>query len=58
MTKKERELLEHNIECEGFDYCFTDYSNWEEIKDKKFQCLREKYANAAKELKEYVLGDK
>jgi len=40
---------------EGFDYCFTGYSNWNEIKDEKFQQLKEAYCNSQKELKNYII---
>lgn len=54
---KEREhfeLLFQKIEWEGFDYCFTDYSEWEEIKDKKFQKLRTAYVKAHEELQSFI----
>ena len=42
------------IENEGFDYCFCDYSQFAEIKDRTFQELRKSYVLAAKALKEYL----
>ena len=39
---------------EGFDYCFRFYSNFSDIKDEKFQKLREKYEKIANELEQYV----
>jgi len=42
------------IKQEGFDYCFMNYSNFEEIKDKKFHKLRKKYIKAHKKLEEYI----
>ena len=53
MTKQEKELVLDKIEDEGFDYCFIHYSDWEEIKDKKFHALREAYIKAATELEAY-----
>jgi hypothetical protein len=45
---------QYRMKEEGFHYCFHSYSNWEEIKDKKFHKLRLSYLKAAKELKEYI----
>ena len=28
VSKKDVELICHKIDSEGFDYCFTDYSDW------------------------------
>ena len=39
---------------EGFDYCFICYSTFNEIKDKKFHELREKYVKAHDELEIYI----
>jgi len=54
MTKKEAEMLLYKVDMEGFDYCFTDYSDWEEIEDKQFHLLREKYIEAANNLEQYL----
>jgi hypothetical protein len=43
------------IEDEGMDYCFMHYSNFEEIKDKKFHELRKAYVKAAIDLQRYVV---
>lgn len=54
MTPKEKETLIDTINCEGFDYCFTHYSSWQEIKDKKFHELRLAYVEAREKLIEYT----
>ena len=57
MTDKEEEQWESlrwRMHNEGFDYCFTSYSNWNEIEDEKFQELKEAYCKAQKELEEYI----
>jgi len=57
MKKEERELVCHKVCSEGFDYCFVNYSSWDNIKDKKFHKLREEYCNAAKALSDYLKLD-
>ncbi len=42
------------VENEGFDYAFVNYSNFYEIKDKKFHSLRENYLKVQKELYDYI----
>ena len=39
---------------EGFHYCFTSYSKFEEIKDEKFHRLRLKYLESAEILEKYI----
>jgi hypothetical protein len=39
---------------EGFHYCFTSYSNFEEIDDDKFHELRLKYIKISNELENYI----
>ena len=53
MTDKEQRRVANTIETEGFDYTFRFYSNFPEIKDKKFHELREAYKQAAKNLIAY-----
>lgn len=53
----EKELFEEvkcAMENEGFDYCFRFYSNFSDIKDEKFQKLREQYVKITNELEQYV----
>jgi hypothetical protein len=54
MTNKERNYVRSTIENEGFDYTFIHYSNFEDIKDKKFHELRQAYTDAVKEMKSYI----
>lgn len=57
MTEEEKDLWEsvqYRMDEEGFDYCFNGYSNWDEIKDKKFHELRKAYLDSAKALREYI----
>lgn len=54
ITKEQAEMLVHKVELEGFDYCFTGYSSWKEIKDDEFQKLRKAYVDSAKALQMYV----
>ncbi len=58
MTDKEKDMwsnLRWSMDDEGFDYCFTGYSDWEEIEDEKFQELKEAYIKSQRELKKYIL---
>jgi hypothetical protein len=48
------ENLHYRMDNEGFDYCFLNYSNFEEIKDDKFHQLRLKYIETSKELRKYI----
>ena len=50
------ELLKFKMDEEGFDYCFTDYSEWEDIEDEKFHKLRKNYVKSKKALEDYVNG--
>lgn len=54
MTARERQDLLAKIEWEGFDYTFADYSDWKEIKDKKFHELREAFVKAREALTKYI----
>lgn len=54
MNTKEKKVVCNVIDNEGFDYAFRFYSDFSEIKDKKFHELREAYLTAAKELSEYI----
>lgn len=50
--KKEswKESILQRINQEGFDYTFIHYSDWKEVKDKKFQKALKKYIKAHLEL--------
>ena len=57
MTEDEKEnfrRVNYRMKEEGFHYCFDGYSDWSEIKDEKFQELRENYLNSVIELKNYI----
>ena len=54
MTGIEMKEVCDRIDNEGFHYCFLDYSDFEEIKDKTFHKLRLQYRRAAKEFAEYI----
>lgn len=54
MSKEDAVTLLHKIDYEGFGYCFTDYSSWDDIKDKKFQALKKAFVEANSNLEEYV----
>jgi len=42
------------IDNEGFDYCFVNYSNFDNVEDEKFHKLRKKYLKVQKELNDYI----
>jgi hypothetical protein len=46
--------LKSKMRNEGFDYCFESYSNWEEIKDKRFHELRKNYLESKKLFADYI----
>jgi hypothetical protein len=54
MTDDDRDYVCGKIDNEGFDYCFINYSNFEEIKDVKFHKLREEYIQARNKLANYL----
>jgi len=54
MTKKENNMVCSCIDHEGFDYCFVDYSSFDEIKDGEFHHLRCAYIEARKKLADYL----
>ena len=57
MNAEEKRYVASCINNEGFHYCFDSYSYFEEITDKKFHELREKYLEAARNLENYVNQD-
>jgi hypothetical protein len=42
------------MEGEGFDYCFRDYAEFEEVQDTEFHKLRKVYVDAADALEKYI----
>lgn len=57
MTPEEKEMVLDCIDMEGFDYCFRDYSDFSEVKDKKFHTLRLAYEAAADALEDYLKAE-
>lgn len=57
MTKKETERLQSAIDQEGFDYCFTCYSSWDNIEDQQLHLLINKYVEAQHELEKYIKSE-
>lgn len=51
---KDWQNVQYRIDEEGFEYCFNGYSNWEEIKDKKFHKLKTKSLKAIQKIRTYV----
>ena len=54
MTKRTLDKVAYHMDQEGFDYCFRNYSFFEEVKDAEFHKLREAYIAAADALENYV----
>ena len=54
MNFEQMEYVRNHAEQEGFDYCFTGYSDFLDIKDKEFHKLRKAYVEAAEALKKYI----
>lgn len=46
--------VQYRMDEEGFDYCFENYSHWDEIKDEEFHRLRLEFLKSMKELREYI----
>lgn len=55
-SKRSKELkgVATTVACEGFDYAFRSYSSFDEVKDPKFQQLRQAYVDAANALETYI----
>ena len=54
MKKKDALEVLSTIDQEGFDYAFTDYSSFEEVKDEEFHELREAYRQTHEKLENYL----
>lgn len=54
MKAKEFQYVRDCTENEGFEYCFINYSNFDEIKDGEFHALRIAYVEAYKKLSDYL----
>lgn len=57
MNAKDLRYVRDTIENEGFHYAFVNYSDFEQVKDRKFHSLRRAYEKAAKALAEYIRED-
>lgn len=47
--------VRYRMENEGIEYCFKNYSRFEEIKDEEFHDKREKLISLMEEMEEYIL---
>jgi hypothetical protein len=54
MKKKEANEVLSIIYCEGYNYSFAEYSDFEEIKDEEFHKLRKDYVKAQEKLENYL----
>lgn len=54
MYKKDKRYVSDIVEQEGFDYAFTDYTDFHEVKDEKFHELRNAYIKAKEDLQNYI----
>ena len=54
MKTEDKKMVVEAIDGEGFDYAMFHYSDWKEVKDKKFHNLRKQYINATREIKKYI----
>lgn len=54
MNENEKELIEGQVEVEGFDYAMTECISENEITDEKFKQLRRAYMKARQELAGYL----
>lgn len=54
MTGKEFKSINEAISIEGFDYCFSGYSDFPEIRDEEFHKLRKNYLESKKLLIDFL----
>ena len=54
MNKEEKDNVCQAACSEGFDYAFSTYSAFDEIKDKEFHVLRRAFVKASEDLKAYI----
>lgn len=54
LSNEEFNTIDGCVDNEGFDYTFKHYSEFPEIKDKKFHNLRREYLAARDALAEYI----
>ena len=55
LSKEEVEMLQDKIDWEGFDYCFTGYSNWNEIQSTKFHNLLSDWKDAQRAFIDFLI---
>lgn len=48
------QTVQYKMDAEGFDYCFEQYSDWDEIKDEEFHRLRTGFLQYMTELRQYI----
>lgn len=58
MKSQDKKYIMDSIKSEGFDDAMRFYSEFVDVKDKKFHELRDKYLQAAHELEEYIFKPK
>lgn len=56
LSKSEIKTLIGKIQTEGFDYCFIDYSDWEEIKSNEFQEKLKAFKSARENFVAFLQG--
>ena len=63
MAKKLKELeddldnfrsVQYRMDNEGIDYCFENYSSFEDIEDEEFHKLRNEFLESMKNIRSYV----
>jgi len=63
MAKKLKELeddldnfrsVQYRMDNEGIDYCFENYSSFEDIEDEEFHKLRKEFLESMKNIRSYV----
>lgn len=54
MTGLELDEVRGRVDNEGFHYAFIHYSDFDEVKDKKFHKLRKAYIKATNDLATYI----
>jgi hypothetical protein len=63
MVKKLKELeddldnfrsVQYRMDNEGIDYCFENYSSFEDIEDEEFHKLRNEFLESMKNIRSYV----
>jgi SMC interacting uncharacterized protein involved in chromosome segregation len=63
MVKKLKELeddldnfrsVQYRMDNEGIDYCFENYSSFEEIQDEEFHKLRKEFLESMNNMRSYV----